>query len=137
MSYTNQIICSACNNFSIATQQDDYPDRGWSLPYELFGYYGGFSDSLDVALGSRQSNSWTLCHDCIVKFFDLFPNLANTYGLRHHPCSNDVPCCRFAWRGTENFAKHPEQELVRTQHPEYNEINSCLHWVDDPPENNL
>ena len=133
----NQIICSACNNLSVATQQDDLPDRGWHLSYESFGYYGGFSDSLEVALGSRHSDNWILCHDCIVKFFDLFPNLADTYGLRHHPCRDDIPCCRFAWRGTENFAKYNDKELVRTQHPEYDQTTSSLVWVDDPPEKNI
>jgi len=137
MSNINYINCSACLQLSKATQQDDFPDNGWALPHEWFGYYGGFSDSLEFAFGSRQSKLWILCHDCVVKFFNLFPNLANTYGLRHHPCSDDVPCCRFAWRGTENFAKCYNEELVRTQHPELDQSTLSLVWVDDLPEKNI
>jgi hypothetical protein len=38
-----------------------------------------------------------------------------------------VPCCRFAWRGTENFGKATEQPCVHTQH-----VTEDLTWGDDP-----
>jgi hypothetical protein len=105
-------ICDGCGQTQRLTQQTHptLPDGGWILPYENFGYYGGFSDDIQVAFGQRQSKSWSLCHDCVVKFFETFPALANDFGGSHHPnfIHTDFrdngddgtlhkSCCRFAW----------------------------------------
>lgn len=80
------------------------------MEFEHFGYYGGFSDELEVAFGKRESKQWSLCHDCVVKFFDTFPALAESFGKGHHPnfihtdfhATGDdgtvhPSCCQFAW----------------------------------------
>ena len=92
-------ICSACGEEAECTQQDNYPDNGWVLPFDLFGYYGGFDDNMAVLVGQRQSREWIMCHDCVVKFLDLFPRLSESLGGSSHPCSkNEEPCCKYAWR---------------------------------------
>lgn len=104
-------LCDACGQKQRLTQQSHptLPDGGWILPYEEFGYYGGFSDDLQVAFGERESRSWSLCHDCVVKFFETFPLLAEQVAGGHHPNfihtdyrsdedgTLDPSCCRFAW----------------------------------------
>jgi hypothetical protein len=105
------------------------PDNGWVMPYEHFGYYNGFSDSIPVLVSGERSKDWIFCHDCVVKFFNAFPLLAAEFGRGHHPCDDDVPCCQFAWRGTEFFGKRNETPQVCVQYatPE-------LTWVDGDPE---
>ena len=129
----NHARCSACGEQHICTQQNIYPDNGLVLPYETFGYYGGFSDSMRVLLGQQRSSEWILCHDCVVKFLHTFPALAESFGKGHHPCSDDTPCCEFAWRGTENFAKRHGEMIVRTQTAVRND-DGVLWWQDDAPE---
>lgn len=104
-------LCDACGRKQRLTQQTSpaLPDGGWVLMFEHFGYYGGFSDDIEVTLGGKDSESWTLCHDCVVKFFDAFPLLAERFAGGHHPnfihtdhdggdIGTDHPsCCRFAW----------------------------------------
>jgi hypothetical protein len=125
--------CSACGEPRLCRSQDIYPDNGWVLPYETFGYYGGFSDSMRVLLGQQRSSEWILCHDCVVKFLRTFPALADSFGNGHHPCSDDSPCCEFAWRGTENFAKKHGEMLVRTQTAVRSD-DGIMWWQDDAPE---
>lgn len=133
MSDLTYVNCSACGQASKSTQQSQYPDNGFALSYDHFGYYGGFSDNLDVALSQHSSNEWIMCHDCVVKFFDTFPMLEQEFGYRHHPCSNDIPCCRFAWRGTALFGKRHDEILVRTQTPVLDIATDTLVWQDDEP----
>jgi hypothetical protein len=104
-------LCDACGQKQRLTQQTSpaLPDGGWIMEFEHFGYYGGFSDDIEVAFGKRDSNSWSLCHDCVVKFFETFPALAEQFAGGHHPnfihtdhhggdIGTDHPsCCRFAW----------------------------------------
>jgi hypothetical protein len=105
-------VCDACGVEQRVTQQSSSNlfDGGWILPYEDFGYYGAFSDEIDVAYGKRSAKSWSLCHDCVVKFFETFPALAKSFGGGHHPnfihtdfCDEGddgtvrESCCRFAW----------------------------------------
>lgn len=106
--FNNKVKCSACGRRSPATQQERLPDNGWALPYEEFGYYGGFDDCLDVLIGGERSHRWIFCHDCVVKFLETFPRLAKDIGPNCHPSRRDadVPCCRHAWRGTEYFGKY-------------------------------
>jgi len=132
MSNKNYIECSACGHLSEATQQNALPDNGLLLPYETFGYYGGFSDSMRVLIGHQLSKEWILCHDCVVKFLRTFPLLADSFGKGHHPCEDNTPCCEFAWRGTDNFAKRHNEMLVRTQ-TAFIDDSDCLYWQDDEP----
>lgn len=125
-------MCSACGAKAPCTQQDVYPDGGFVLPFETFGYYGGFSDAMSVLLGQRRSREWILCHDCVVTFFRTFPRLAETFGPNHHPCRSDIPCCEFAWRGTDDFAKRHDEMLVRTQTAVL-DADGTLRWKDEPP----
>jgi len=129
--HTQYAVCSACDTPHPCTQQNVYPDNGLVLPYETFGYYGGFSDEMSVLLGSRRSNEWILCHDCVVTFFRTFPRLAEKFGSNHHPCRSDTPCCEFAWRGTDNFAKRHDELLVREQTAVLG-ADGSLRWEDMP-----
>ena len=124
--------CSACHSTYPCTQQDVYPDWGFVLPYQTFGYYGGFSDEMNVLLGHQRSQEWILCHDCVVKFFDAFPLLAEQFGQNHHPCRSDVPCCQFAWRATPDFSRDRDSDLVRTQTAVRSPDGSVV-WQDAPP----
>lgn len=75
--------------------QEGLPDNGWVLPYDDFGYYGGFTDNLEHGEKPRRAK---ICHDCVVKLLDALPNFAETLERGGHPCENAVPCCEFAWR---------------------------------------
>jgi hypothetical protein len=69
------------------------------MPFDLFGYRGGFSEEVGALVGNRHSREWILCHDCVVRFLDTFPLLAERAGLSAlHHCDAETPCCRFAWR---------------------------------------
>jgi len=95
---TNKMVrCHGCELEHPATQQDKFPDNGWVLPYSEFGYYGGFSDDIGVLLGNRPTQSWILCHDCVVKMLTALPLLGQFFHAGQHPCSGDVPCCNWAW----------------------------------------
>lgn len=105
------IKCDECGEEQPATQQDNYPDGGWSLPYETFGYYGGFDDNIGVLLGEDKPNDFILCHDCVVKLLTALPVLGAKLVGGHHPNwvhddgfdgSGDdgtvhPSCCRWAW----------------------------------------
>ena len=127
---TNTAICSACGNKYPCTQQKSYPDDGWSLPFDTFGYYGGFDDNVPVLTGSVRPRQWIFCHDCVVKFLETFPRLAETIGKNCHPAPRDalVPCCRHAWQATEIFGKDVKGAHIRTAwpdgvwHDEYDEV---------------
>jgi hypothetical protein len=93
--------CSACGESRQCTQQKVYPDRGWILPFEMFGYYGGFSDQLDILFEKRISAEWIMCHDCVVKLLRTFPLLAETFGNDHHESPDDSPCCEFSCQRSE------------------------------------
>ena len=100
MTVATGFACTACGGGTVSPE-DGIIDNGWALPYELFGYYGGFTDDIQLLMDSRQSRRWFLCHDCIVKLFNLFPRLAETINAGQHSCSDATPCCKFAWRLTE------------------------------------
>jgi hypothetical protein len=123
--------CSACGIEQPVKDGEVYPENGWVLPYETFGYYGGFSDEVDVLLGQRQSRQWIFCHDCIIKFLELFPALDQSnieYGS--HLCESDVSCCKWSWRGTELFGK-----AVWGVHVQRGDGSGG--WIDDAPTGNL
>lgn len=120
----NYAVCSACGTQAECNSQLVYPDNGWVLPFETFGYYGGFDDNIDVLFGERISRQWVLCHDCVVKFLNTFPRLAESLDNGLHPCSDDTPCCRFAWRATEGFGTN--DGVVHTQ-----SVGDDGQWRDD------
>jgi len=97
--YTGVAVCSACEQTCDTLQTPNYPEQGWRIPFDLFGYRGGFSEEVGALIGNRRSREWILCHDCVVKFLDTFPLLAEKAGLSAlHRCEAEKPCCRFAWR---------------------------------------
>lgn len=91
--------CSACEQTCAVTYTRNYPDNGWCLSFDTFGYRGGFSEEIGVLIGNRRSREWILCHDCVVKFLDTFPSLSSKAGLGAlHDCDSETPCCRYARR---------------------------------------
>jgi hypothetical protein len=68
------------------------------LPYYAFGYYGGFSDNLDYLLAEKEHEPWRLCHDCILAIFSVLPALGKSMSIGQHPCDDDTPCCKWAWK---------------------------------------
>lgn len=128
------VRCDECNLDWPATQQDSLPDYGFEMTPRAWGYYSGFSDNFPWGEIKREENV-VLCHDCCVRLLDEFPAIAKALGKGgHHPCSNDIPCCKYSWRGTENFGKRHNEKLVRTQHPVLDEDTGGLKWQDDEPE---
>ena len=105
--HNNTITCGGCGNSVPCTQQEELPDNGWHLPYEHFGYYGGFSDETEVLFGMRESKGLTLCHDCVVKVITVLPKFAESLERGTHPCDSETPCCEWAWR-----SKDGELEIV-------------------------
>lgn len=108
------VTCNECGKEQPATQQDNLPDGGWALPYETFGYYGGFDDNIEVLLGSERPTDFLLCHDCVVKLLTALPNLGARLAGGHHPnfihtdFADDgddgtlhQSCCRWAWTWKE------------------------------------
>lgn len=104
------IVCDGCGKtylkkvYPSGRIYGEPPERGWILPYKQFGYYGGFDDSGLFDDGE----DWWLCHDCVLKFMDTFPLLAEQMVGGLHPNGNEPhdddedgtnypPCCRFAW----------------------------------------
>ena len=92
--------CSACGYKAPHHSQKEMPENGWVLPFESLGYYAGFTDEVEVLLGSRESRFWTLCHDCVVKLLETFPLLGDSIeqGSHSQMGPNDAPCCRWAWK---------------------------------------
>jgi hypothetical protein len=107
---TNNARCSACDGEFPCTQQQSYPDAGWILPFDTFGYYGGFDDNVQVLTGDLRPRQWILCHDCVVKFLNTFPRLAEMVGPDCHPCQAEQPCCAHAWKTTDSFGKPDSTE---------------------------
>lgn len=101
------MVCDNCKEEVRATQQDNYPDNGWWLPYSHFGYYGGFTDEIDVLMGMADGKSLIICHDCIVRMLYFLPALGEAIGKGNHINQNrgkdfqhplDVkPCCDWCW----------------------------------------
>jgi hypothetical protein len=122
MDTTTGIACSACGGGVPSSEPNSkLLDNGWVLPYDTFGYYGGFTDNVSVLLGHTESRHWNLCHDCVLSFLNLFPRLARSINSGQHPCDDEKPCCRFAWRLKENGEC--------CQHPQFGE------WIDSPNNN--
>ena len=95
------VKCDACGEPRQGSQQwttSPAIDDGWSLYYEAFGFYGGFTDDLPSLMSDAEPKSWNMCHTCIIKFLDTFPLLAKSIEKGAHPCHyDDKPCCDYAW----------------------------------------
>ena len=96
--FTHSVRCVGCGELASCTQQESLPDYGWSLHYEDFGYYAGFTDNIDAIMEQRESARVVLCHDCVVKVLEVLPGLAAKIRPGQHPFDGDVPCCRWGWK---------------------------------------
>lgn len=125
--------CSACGNNQPCTQQQSYPDNGWVLPLDAFGYYGGFDDNISgLETFQTRGREWIFCHDCVVKFLTLFPRLQVALAKGLHPCENETPCCEWAWRSTDLFGKYEENssgELIPASGAHYQIVKDGV-WQD-------
>jgi hypothetical protein len=97
-------MCDACGVAAKCTQQENFPDWGIDLDFVSTGYYGGFIDNAPPS-DSDKDLRWKMCHDCVVKFLETFPMLAAKTTKGYHPCSDEQPCCRWAWRINEATGK--------------------------------
>lgn len=98
------VKCDACGEARQGSREWTTPPTivdGWSLYYEAFGFYGGFTDDINSLISNAQPKSWNICHACIVKFLDTFPLLAKSIEKGAHPSPyEDKPCCDYAWSFT-------------------------------------
>jgi len=78
--------------------QEGLPENGWSLPYDAFGYYGGFSDDLEHDIDGENLRRARICHECVVAVLKALPKFAERLERGTHPCDSDEPCCEYAWR---------------------------------------
>jgi hypothetical protein len=92
--------CNGCGIMAPHHTQEQMPENGWVIPFEHLGYYAGFTDEIEVLLGERESNLWTLCHDCVIKLLETFPLLGILIEKGAHSMfgPNDIPCCKYAWK---------------------------------------
>ena len=96
------VKCDACGQARQASMPTATTiDGGWYLPYEHFGFYAGFTDNLEALMADDEPRSWSICHDCVVKFLDTFPLLAKSIESGgHHSPYEAKPCCNYAWSST-------------------------------------
>ena len=120
-------ICSECKSTYPTTQQTSpfFPDAGFTFAPRTFGHYGGFTDNIPWD-PITDDDYVRLCHDCCLRLVRSFPSIAKALGgFGHHPCSEDIPCCEFAW----TFKRHAEtgelQTFIATEDGR---------WVIDPRE---
>lgn len=105
-------ICSECGQTYEHTQQESpmFPDGGICVAPKTFGHYGGFTDNMPWDPIS-DDDYISLCHDCCVLLVRAFPSIVKAMGgYAHHPCSDEIPCCEFAW----TFKRHPETNELQT-----------------------
>lgn len=128
------LACSECGTDLPVESGYALPKWGFLFAPRDFGYYAGFSDNMPSG-EIRKEEEVFFCHDCCLRLLDAFPSIARSIGEGgHHPCDDEVPCCRYAWQGTENFGKRHKELLSRTRHASFDEATQRLQWVDDEPE---
>ena len=88
-------MCHGCGSMTPHHTQKDYPDNGWAFDMNNFGYYAGFTDPI-----GEDPQPVRLCHDCIIKFLDIFPLLSILVprGSHSQDGPDEKPCCRYAWK---------------------------------------
>ena len=95
---TTTVTCDACGNEVERHDFSNVPALGWTVPYDTLGYYYGFTDNLDE-LEHETTRTFSMCHDCVVRFLETFPLLKRFIQKGSHPSSDeDKPCCDFAWK---------------------------------------
>jgi hypothetical protein len=134
-----QVHCTACGELTKVEFCGNGPNNGLHLT-GFVGYYNGFIDRFpDFAndLSSTEyltpyDNAW-FCHDCCVKLFEVFPHLAKSVGVkgkyshesRHHPCEDETPCCKYAWK-TVKDPHYPDEPVELYAY--YNSAVNKLEW---------
>lgn len=93
-------ICHGCGMMAPHHTQEDYPDNGWALPIDEFGYYAGFTDVISGLDPNQKSDRLRFCHDCVLKFLKMFPLLEMyiTKGCHNQHGPNEKPCCKYSWK---------------------------------------
>lgn len=133
MKIMETLECSECGSPEVVRDGYALPHNGFFFSPREFGYYAGFSDNLPWRDASKEEEVF-LCHNCCIRLLTAFPAIARAIGEGgHHPCDDEIPCCSYAWRATEDFGKKHDQELVRTQSPVFDKETNCLKWQDDEP----
>lgn len=126
--------CSECGSLEKIKKGDALPLNGFFFSPRQFGYYAGFSDTLPWQ-GDNDEDGVFFCHNCCVRLLVSFPSIERAIGKGgHHPCNDEIPCCSYAWQGTEVFGSRPNEFLVRTRHPVVDEVTKNLRWQDDEPQ---
>ncbi len=89
------IVCSECGAPCQAYEESELIIGGLCFSPREWGYYNGFTDfGMNDAVGGVN-----LCHDCSLMLLRSFSSIAKALGDGgHHPCSDDQPCCEYAWR---------------------------------------
>lgn len=115
------VTCDNCGEEVGASQQKSLPDNGWWLPFEHFGYYGGFTDEIEVLMGQRDGDALVICHDCVVRMLHVLPGIASKMRKGNHINTNrgnefqhplDIaPCCEWCWTTVRN-GREPAQIYV-------------------------
>lgn len=88
--------------------------------FNLSGGYNEFNDAFDSRV------DFSICHDCVLKFIELFPRAGQLLGPGCHPADNE-PCCLWSW----TFIKNDEGELI-THYAQQSE--NGLIWVPEKGE---
>lgn len=95
--------CSECGSLEKIKKGDALPLNGFFFSPRQFGYYAGFSDTLPWQ-GDNDEDGVFFCHNCCVRLLVSFPSIERAIGKGgHHPCNDEIPCCSYAWQGTEVF----------------------------------
>ena len=137
------LYCTACAQQTPIESCGNGPDNGLHL-HGFAGYYGGFTDRCEVGFDDtvydeeqldiiRSSNEAWFCHDCCVKLFAVFPNLALAVGIRnkdqrqnmHHSSTSDIPCCNYCWKVEKS--SYIEDDFIEYI-PQYNVTTKKLQW---------
>lgn len=131
------LVCSECEKQYSVGFGDALPKFGFYFTPREFGYYSGFSDNFPWGETKEEDNVF-FCHDCCIRLLESFPSIARAIGEGgHHPCGDDVPCCKYAWQGTDLFGKNHDEFLVRTRHPVVDDKTGKLRWEDDEPQDGM
>lgn len=109
------IKCTLCGVDRKAVDED-YNEPGDTQAIEFglkinvsdSGYYMGFTDcnfkwrnSDGSVTSSGEDVVWDLCHDCVIKLLETFPQLDDNLLKGGHPYDYEKgPCCKWGWTVT-------------------------------------
>ena len=111
---TSSVECHGpCGKSYPLRNDNELPNGGWTMPISIFGGYAGFDDDVRVLVHGDSPKYYFVCHDCVVKFLELFPKFGEILGGGCHPNNVHIPkseddslradgtevpsCCRWAW----------------------------------------